>query len=75
LADKPRIILRAENTTRRRHSGIHHTGFDSQIGQHPMSGGYSTVDVYILALKRFHNLDDCALKPNAFAALAEARAQ
>jgi hypothetical protein len=32
-------------------------------------------DVYILALTRFHDLDDAGLKTDAFAALAEARAQ
>ena len=31
------------------------------------------LDVYVLALERFHDLDDAGLKPNAFAALAEAR--
>jgi hypothetical protein len=32
------------------------------------------LDVYVLALTRFHDLDDAGLKADAFAALAEARA-
>jgi hypothetical protein len=33
------------------------------------------LDVYVLALIHFHDLDDAGLKTDAFAALAEARAQ